>query len=338
MTAITATTVTGQTVNPRGYTINTLDMRRPAVHARQDLSWELRQQGYTNAEIRDMVGFNDLSSVSTAIKRGKERALMNAGQISYRRFGVEIEFTGCTRDQVVAQLRELDPEFPVEVQGYNHRVTSVWKLITDASVTYSPEGQGLEAVSPILKGESGFKQLATLLKAIRQAGGNVDKSCGIHVHHDANDMSAAQVAGMVKLYTENQRVMDQLVSRSRRAGENRYCEPLRATEARDAVEYLKDGASVSHFNRFRTINVTSYPKYGTLEIRQHQGTLNARKVSSWVKVGQAMMLAACTLADEGRETPRFTMVPEFMAFLTETGKLDAEVAEYMVERAEDLNG
>ncbi|ALY09622.1 amidoligase [Arthrobacter phage Salgado] len=334
----TASTVTGQTTTARGYTVNVLDMRRPAVQARQDLSWELRQQGYSNADIMAMVGFNDVSSVSTAIKKGKARALLNAGQVSYRRFGVEVEFTGCTRQQVLDQLRELDPEFPVEIQGYNHRTTSVWKLITDASVTYGPEGHGLEAVSPILKGEEGFKQLSTLLKAIRQAGGNVDKSCGIHVHHDANDMTPMQVSNMVTLYTKNQRIMDQLVSRSRRAGENRYCEALPLHEATEAAERLKLRESVSHFNRFRTINVTSYPKYGTLEIRQHQGTLNARKVSSWVKVGQAMMAVAVKLAETEASVPVFQTVPEFMDYLTREGKLDHEVAEYMVERAEDLNG
>jgi hypothetical protein len=344
MTASTATTVTGTTTNRNGYVLNTLDMRRPAVHARQDLSWELRQQGFSNDQIMAMVGFNDTSSVSTAIKRGKERAIMNMGRISYRRFGVEVEFTGTTRREVADKLLELDPGFPVEVQGYNHRVTSVWKLITDASVNSGPEGAGLEAVSPILSGPEGYAQLATLMKAIKLAGGTVDKSCGIHVHHDANDMSPVAVANMVTFYAKNQRIMDQMVSRSRRSSEyNRYCQPLSTTEANEVEaavknatpDSLRHGHALSMFNRFRTINVTSFPKYGTLEIRQHQGTLNAKKVGAWVKVGQAMMVAA--MAQGEAATPVFTELPELLAYLTEKGGLDREVADYMVERAEDLS-
>lgn len=345
MTASTATTVTGTTTNRNGYVLNVLDMRRPAVHARQDLSWELRQQGFSNEQIMEMVGFNDTSSVSTAIKRGKERAVMNMGRISYRRFGVEVEFTGTSRREVEQKLRELDPSFPVEVQGYNHRVQSVWKLITDASVSAGTEGAGLEAVSPILSGPEGYAQLATLLKAIKLAGGTVDKSCGVHVHHDANDMSPLAVANMVTFYAKNQRMMDLMVSKSRRSTEyNRYCRPLGNTETAE-VESAVKGATpeelreaygpLNRFDRFRTINVTSYPKYGTLEIRQHQGTLNAKKISAWVKVGQAMMVAA--IAQNDGPTPIFTELPELLAYLTERGGLDREVAEYMVERAEDLN-
>lgn len=334
MTATTTTRLTVSTIT--GLPLNQLDMRRSAVQARQDLAWELRQQGFTNREIMAMVGFNDTSSVSTAIKRGRERACLNGGRFAARRFGVEIEFTGTTRTAVVAKLRELDPEFPVEVQGYNHRVQNVWKLVTDASVSRNSQGEGCEAVSPILQGEAGARQLATMLTAIVETGGKVDKSCGLHIHHDANDLTPAQVAKLVGLYVTNQHLMDQLVAPSRRAGQAHYCAPW-ATHEHDRVQsHIKSGERITEglVTRFKTINVMSYPKYGTIEIRQHQGTLNTAKIMNWQKMGQAMVHAAIN-APEG-DAPRFDTVADLTAYLTEHGGLTAETASYLQARATEL--
>lgn len=333
---MTATTTTPAVSTITGLPLNALDMRRTAVTARQDLAWALRQQGYRNAEIMTMVGFNDTSSVSTAIKRGRERAVLNGGRFAARRFGVEIEFTGTTRRAVLAKLMELDPAFPAEVQHYNHHVTSVWKLITDASVT-TAGGEGMEAVSPILQGEEGYRQLGVMLTAIVEAGGKVDKSCGLHIHHDANDLTPAQVAKLVGLYVSNQHLMDQLVSRSRRAGQAQYCMPVNEGEHTRIQDTLKSGQRITDrlVSRFKTINVMSYPKYGTIEIRQHQGTLSSKKITAWHKVGQAMVHAAI----HGTEAaaPRFEALADLMTYLTETGGLDRETAAYMLERAEDLS-
>lgn len=333
MTATTTTPISTIT----GLPLNQLDMRRSAVHARQDLAWELRQQGYRNAEIMTMVGFNDTSSVSTAIKRGRERAVLNGGRFAARRFGVEIEFTGTSRRAVAARLLELDPTFPVEVQHYNHHVQSVWKLINDASVTSGVGDGGMEAVSPILQGEEGYRQLSLMLTAIVETGGKVDKSCGLHIHHDANDLTPAQVAKLVGIYVTNQHLMDQLVSRSRRAGAARYCMPVSTDEHDRIQDTLKGGHRVgAHLvSRFKTINVMSYPKYGTIEIRQHQGTLSTKKITAWHKVGQAMVHAAMDPAEA--TAPRFEALPDLMAYLTEKGGLDAGTAAYMLERAEDLS-
>jgi hypothetical protein len=336
MTAQTATTAAGYSTIT-GLPLNVLDMRRTAVHARQDLAYELRQQGFTNREIMSMVGFNDTSSVSTAIKRGRERAVLSGGRFAARRFGVEIEFTGTTRAAVAAKLMELDPTFPVEVQGYNHRVQNVWKLINDASVTGTSGDRGCEAVSPILQGEAGYRQLATMLTAIVETGGKVDKSCGLHIHHDANDLTPAQVAQLVSLYVTNQHLMDQMVAKSRRAGAAYYCQPVTAGEHSRVQEVLKSGQRVTDglITRFKTINVMSYPKYGTIEIRQHQGTLNTAKITAWHKLGQAMVHTAIHTA-EG-EAPRFETVPELLAYVAEKGGLDAETVTYLTARTAELN-
>lgn len=333
MTATTTTPISTIT----GLPLNQLDMRRSAVQARQDLAWSLRQQGFTGREIMAMVGFNDTSSVSTAVRKGRERAALSGGRFGARRFGVEIEFTGTNRAAVAAKLLELDPNFPVEVQHYNHNVTSVWKLINDASVTAGVGDRGMEAVSPILQGEEGYRQLALMLTAIVETGGKVDKSCGLHIHHDANDLTPAQVAHLVSLYVTNQHLMDQLVAKSRRAGQAYYCQPVTAHEHNLITDTLKSRGRITEglVRRFKTINVMSYPKYGTIEVRQHQGTLSTAKITAWHKLGQAMVHAAISGADT--EAPRFDTLPELMAHLTEKGGLPAETAAYLTARAAELN-
>lgn len=37
-------------------------------------------------------------------------------------------------------------------------------------------------------------------------------------------------------------------------------------------------------DRYRTLNIVSYEKYGTFEVRQHQGTLNSKKVVNWIRL------------------------------------------------------
>lgn len=317
-----------------------INRTRAAAQARQDLAYALSLQGMPQREIMERVGFNDPSSVSCAVRRGRERALNNEGRISTRRFGVEIEFTGTTRQRVLDQLALMETTVQAGIMGYTHRVTTGWKLITDVSVTSAAgEGNGLEAVSPILQGEDGFKQVADMMAAITAAGGKVDRTCGLHVHHDANDMAPEAVARLVEFYSRNQQVIDGLVSPSRRSSTmNRWCRGLTERETVLISEAVKTGnrqaVAPTRFDRYRTLNITAYAKYGTVEFRQHQGTLNSRKLTAWAKLGQAMADAAVR---EAGPAPVFTSVPEMLDYLRVTGGLPATVASYLTERAEDLS-
>ena len=50
------------------------------------------------------------------------------------------------------------------MEGYNHTTRPYWKIVTDASVSH----EGLEIVSPVLKGQDGLNQLEKVLKALNQ--------------------------------------------------------------------------------------------------------------------------------------------------------------------------
>ena len=316
----------------------TLDMRRNAVEQRQDLAYALNQRGLSHAEIADICGWSPTSDgIRRAIRAGERRAQTNAGRTSQRRFGVEIEFNGTPRRNAQQAIENLDNQILTVIEGYNHEVRDHWKLITDGSVDGTGTGEGgLEAVSPILKGETGFAHLRTVLKGIRTAGGRVNRSCGLHVHHDANDMTGSQLAWLIEFYIENQKVIDTVLAPSRRTDNfNRWCKPWGNDEKRRMLAAAKTGVKTEmrHYDRYRTINVTSYAKYGTIEFRQHQGSLNAKKITAWVKFGQAMMETA--IASEGADVPHFANIGEMVNHLTRMGGLPGEIGEYLVERADD---
>jgi hypothetical protein len=41
--------------------------------------------------------------------------------------------------------------------------------------------------------------------------------------------------------------------------------------------------------RYHKLNLSSYVSHGTIEFRQHQGTINYVKISRWIDLGMSMM-------------------------------------------------
>jgi Putative amidoligase enzyme len=327
----------------------TYNMRGP-VHtdqtAREDLAYEMRQRSFPVAEIIGQLGFANTSQYYRAIKAARLRVESNEYRVSQRCFGIEIEFNGTRRSRVVDAVLQKDPEFPIQVQSYNHEVQRVWKMITDSSVngsgTYDPDddegdGEGLELVSPILSGQSGFDQLELVVKTIREVGGDIDSSCGFHVHHDARDLTPYQVAGLLRFYIENQEVIDRFLAPVRRSNRNnQWCQPWDGSEKQMVIDAAKTERSLGNFDRYRTINVTAYPKYGSLEFRQHQGTLNLEKMVLWVKLGQSMVEGAMHFENPD-VVPNFTEPSEFLDWLVKNGGLPRSAADRLLARSQEYD-
>ena len=186
-----------------------------------------------------------------------------------RTFGVEIEFTTASREEVARLMNAKGVRALVE--DYNHDTRNHWKLITDSSCGY-------ELVSPPLKGRDGLNQLKKACEALEEAGAKVDRKCGLHVHHDVNNYNLDQIKRIFALYIKLEETIDTLVPESRRANNNNYCSSLFAgrTQQRvlDMLEQANDINSVRTIwgTRYVKVNFQSYIKYGTVEFRQHSGT------------------------------------------------------------------
>ncbi|MDI6840421.1 MAG: amidoligase family protein [bacterium] len=215
----------------------------------------------------------------------------NTGFNTKRTFGVEIEFflkqshqRGAGAQEVAAKVREYG--INCHVEGYNHTTRSYWKIVTDASVDY----EGLEIVSPILQGHDGLKQLETVCKALEAAGAKVNKSCGIHVHHDANDFSLTTFKNIYGMYARFEDSIDELVAKSRRGMNNTYCKSPRTNlEALQNANSVEEIINSIYPDRYIKLNCQSFRRHGTIEFRQHQGSTEFKKISAWVIFTQMMV-------------------------------------------------
>lgn len=223
------------------------------------------------------------------------------------RFGVELECLVPTRicgegDNMRAQrflARALEEAgISSQPENYNHETRSYWKVTTDGSV-HGDGCYGAEVVTPIL---SGFEHLRTAMRAIAGSGARINKSCGVHVHFDARDLSLAQWKRLFILYALIEPAIDKIVPPSRRKNRNQYCQSLRSafagglaeftTAANNAGSLDRLSADCLRGDRYWKLNPRAWWSHGTVEFRQFGASLNFGKVRRWVILLDAIMSAA----------------------------------------------
>lgn len=209
--------------------------------------------------------------------------------------GLEIEFFGVHYQTVVTELNNAG--VAVSYKGYTHVVThGAWKLVTDVSVTGKDTGlgKGLELVSPPLTMDQMDAQMKIISEVFNRIGAKVDKTCGVHVHHEIDDLNAEHVKNVYKLYNKHIETIDGIMPKSRRSeSRNSYCKPLDASliQRIDNATSIQEIQSVA-WDRYYTINFTSYVKYGTIEFRQHSGSYDYAKIMNWIRITQAVVATA----------------------------------------------
>jgi hypothetical protein len=204
-----------------------------------------------------------------------------------RKFGIEIEFK--SNRQAVADYMNAHGVSCV-IEGYNHTTKSHWKIVTDASAEF-------ELVSPPIHGTDGLRQLKIACDALSAAGAKVDRTCGLHVHHDANDLTTRQFANVFALYIKLEETIDTFQPESRRGNNNHYCASLAltASEKNAKLAQLKKAKTIEEIagsvfcGRYFKVNAQSYLRYGTVEFRQHSGTIEYEKMYNWILLTQRIV-------------------------------------------------
>lgn len=194
------------------------------------------------------------------------------------KFGIELEIIGLTRQQAARVLQNAN--IPCQDSGYNHNTIQTWKVVHDSSI--SSRSGGCEVVSPpmILNAES-LQQLKTVCEALNDAGADVNKSCGVHVHIDVNEESSETIANVFNRYKKFETTIDTFMPVSRRSNNGRYCQSLIPQSDR----IFRDKAqirSMCSVTRYLKVNLQSFARYGTIEFRQHSGSINASKLIKWI--------------------------------------------------------
>lgn len=188
--------------------------------------------------------------------------------------------------------------FAVELECYDASCEAVsllkqdnWSVVKDSSLTSL--GGGLEFVSGPRGGKQGALDIEKACKVLSQEGANVDATCGMHLHIDATQEDADTVARFVRLGARLEEWAFSVVPQSRRDNET-FCRrlPRKAYSCRCEYTLIKavyvDGEEPDHTNkydysRYVWINAHSWFYRGTVEIRLHAGTVNARKILNWTE-------------------------------------------------------
>lgn len=191
-------------------------------------------------------------------------------------FGVEVETVGLDYNASANAVADALSR-QCRYEGYTHDNTHEWKVVRDGSL-----GNGAEVVSRVLEGADGLKELRTVLLSLKMAGARVSQRCGQHVHIGVENLTPKHRANIIWLHAMFQDVFLRAVKARRHDGT--YCRKRGLPTARSLAESWNRNENQEGNGRYFHLNLQSYRRYGTFEIRSFQGSLNPLKTVNWIQL------------------------------------------------------
>jgi hypothetical protein len=143
---------------------------------------------------------------------------------------------------------------------------------------------GMEFISPVLYGDEGLAAVEEFCAHADRLDFDVDSDCGYHLHIDMRGEDYESLKAVAYAYHKADAAWRLLVD-SFRANDCGYCR--RPEYRRRDLERVLDKGSMDCFcdrqDRYSLCNLNAYSKFGSFEIRLHQGSLEARAVCNWIK-------------------------------------------------------
>ena len=173
-----------------------------------------------------------------------------------------------------------------------------WENADDASIYYLGMDYHTlvmkEFKSPPLKGKKGLKEVEAFYSYIKSHGVKVNKSCGLHVHHEAYDYTISNFRSLVHLAAVASYCLRFVVSKHRR--NNQYCS-FSVPTMKWLEQIKKDtalGAIIEGWfpSRYSFINLKKWWASGTIEFRCHEASVDSYAVSRWIELTQCITRAA----------------------------------------------
>jgi hypothetical protein len=238
-----------------------------------------------------------------------------------RRFGIEIEFEG-DMDDAIASLRAAGLGVKDERRRHTGNDPTDWMMKYDGSVS-----RGGELVSPPLDFDDPAQraQVTTAVQALQDAGMRPSQATGIHVHieaknYDGTPLTGKQMAAIARFFYKFEDAIYRIASsgwNTIRTGASTYCKPVPEATAREimkvrTIEELKNvwdghtangrgvlGQSGRHsrygrawansLDRYYAVNYRSYWVHGTVEFRVFNGSVNPRRVQTYLALCMAIV-------------------------------------------------
>jgi len=242
--------------------------------------------------------------------------------------------------------------FGIELEVSDLPIPTAQALLNRAGLNWQAKADGTrhvsaEAVSPVLTAER-LNEAKSATRALRIGGATVNHKCGLHVHIGADEFGTEGIANLVWNWNLAHRTIGALVAKSRL--NNTFCLPVEIGSLNDQCEHVRngfmsnlgrDGAGIAG-GRYRSLNLNSYAKHGTVEVRLHHGTLNGSKVKAWAEFVSAMARYSSAgnllSSNDGWHNPiePKSKVRELLLILAHAGTLSGDTADYLIGRAEEL--
>ena len=182
---------------------------------------------------------------------------------------------------------------------------SVWNVERDNSA-------GWEVSSPILMNRPGFEEVVEVCSVLedvaKDLGLRVNYRTGMHVHLGWMSPDYRDVKYLIRLVKHFEPGLGTLVGASRIVRfdgrkydlkkPNSYCRPISVVFPKNVMRTIRSRESLervilrSRQARNCSVNLTSLYGSNTIEIRLHNGTLEAAKILQWVSLWQQVVWAA----------------------------------------------
>ena len=237
-----------------------------------------------------------------------------------QRFGVEVEFTGITREMAAKSVQEVvggtisgprrDAYYTRTIKDSQRRT---WKVMRDSSISpkmnvgsANPDEYRVEFVTPPLKYED-IETLQNIIRKFKEIGGVPHSSCGIHIHIDGANHTATSLRRMVNFMLSRQEIIYEALNIGAR--KDRWCRPIckklydtmkkESNLTKDKAEQIWyseandnywGGVNHNHYNetRYHALNLHSFFSKGTVEFRLFNSTLHAGRIKAYIQFCLAM--------------------------------------------------
>lgn len=161
-----------------------------------------------------------------------------------------------------------------------------WHMTYDGSLyERAGQGEGLEMVSPILRGKDGYQQIVKMLSILNKVNCTVNQTSGLHVHVGNSHLNNLEYFSVLYRYNLFEHQIEKYFSTHRR-GDTEYAKRMSANAL--ALYFDMTMLNPKSKKRNEDIGTGKYAKVGihecfpTFEFRQHEGCLERKKVLTWV--------------------------------------------------------
>lgn len=150
---------------------------------------------------------------------------------------------------------------------------------------------GAEIKTPILEGVTGYRELKKGFRVLKNEGATVNRTCGMHTHHESTDLTVPEIIRLLKTWDANRETIESFVDESRIGNEYSY---ELDTFYLNQVEGMADDENAlqhlcSWFAHGCEVNVGALQRHGTIELRLHHGTMDYDEAEAWVRFGQGLI-------------------------------------------------